>query len=84
MEEKAEEKEVNEIAESEVELTSNISNLASAFSCLMEVDGALLSKQRQSKLARMKRQIFDALDYYCSCLPEIEKDDAEKTDKETE
>ena len=63
--------EPQEILESEDDLPAHISNLSMALGSLQEVDGGLLSKKRQAKLARMKRQIFDALAYYCDCLPEI-------------
>jgi len=64
--------------EFEDEVSDHILNLTNAFNSLMEVDSQLLSKQRQSKLAKMKRQIFNALVYYCDCLPEPEEPKAEE------
>lgn len=58
----------------EESVCANILNLTSAFSNLGELDPMLLSKQRQAKLAKMKRQIFDALAFYCACLPEEEEE----------
>ena len=57
------------------QLTSDIANLSGALSSLGEVDSGLLNKTRQSKLAKMKRQIFAALEYYCDCLPEIDDEE---------
>jgi len=68
----------------EDEVSDHILSLTSAFNSLMEVDGKLLSKGRQSKLAKMKRQIFDALVYYCDCLPEPEKKDEGKLESEAD
>lgn len=64
-----------EVIEYEEDLSGEIANLSAAFSNLMEIDSSLLSKGRQAKLARMKRQIFDAVAYYCDYLPEIEKEE---------
>jgi len=66
----------------EDEVSDHILNLSGAFNSLMEVDSGLLSKVRQGKLAKMKRQIFDALVYYCDCLPEPEKKEEDKSNTE--
>jgi hypothetical protein len=67
----------NELSESESELTAHIINLSTSLSYLMEIDwdAEALSQVRKKKLARMKRRIFDALDYYCESLPEIDEKD---------
>lgn len=59
----------------EESLCSDVANLSGALSNLMEIDGGFLSKKRQATLARMKRQIFDSLSYYCECLPQLEDED---------
>lgn len=67
-----------EIDYSEDEFTiSAINNLAGALLSLQEVETDLLSTKRKAKLARMKRQIFDTLSFYCDCLPEIIEDEKE-------
>lgn len=61
-------------AEDELDLDEavcgNIANLSAAISNLEEIDPALLSQNSQKDLKRMKQQIFKALKYYCTCLPE--------------
>lgn len=56
-------------------ICSDVANLSGALSNLMEIDTGFLSKKRQATLARMKRQIFDSLSYYCECLPQLEDED---------
>lgn len=65
----------NEEEQEESDLTSDIANLAAAFSNLGDIDPGLMNKSRQGKLAKMKRQVFDALCWYCDCLPSPEKED---------
>ena len=64
----------------EEQLTTDIANLSSALSSLSEVDSGLMNKTKQAKLKRMKRLIFDALCYYCDCLPQLIEDDKEESD----
>lgn len=63
--------EEEEVETYEEDLAADIANLTSAFNNLSEIDGELLSQKRKAKLAKMKRQIFDTLSYYCDCLPEV-------------
>jgi hypothetical protein len=62
------------------DLCSQVANLSASLSNLSEIDPQILSKVRQGKLARMKRQIFDALVYYCECLPQLIEDDKDQED----
>lgn len=59
----------------EDDLTGDIANLTNALNNLSEIDGELLSQKRKAKLAKMKRQIFDTLSYYVSCLPEVTEEE---------
>ena len=65
------------------DVCSNIANLSSALSSLDELSTETLSDGRKKKLARAKRQIFDAMVYYAECLPELIDDTNtdEKQDK---
>lgn len=64
----------------EEDASSEVANLSGALSNLMELDFGVLSKKRKARLARMKRQIFDSLVYYCECLPQLQEDDEDKKD----
>lgn len=64
-----------EIPFEDEDLPANIANLAAALSSLTEIDGGMMAKNRQAKLARMKRLVFDALVYYTDCLPQLEKEE---------
>lgn len=55
----------------EESLCGNIANLSASLSSLSEIDGGMMSKAKQAKLARMKRLVFDALAFYCDCLPQV-------------
>lgn len=57
----------------DIDLSGEIHALSASLCNLMELDPLLLNKTRQGKLSRMKRQIFDALTYYCDCLPQLEE-----------
>jgi len=71
--------EKDDIEDDDSDICSDIANLSSSLGNLSEIDASLLSKGRQAMLAKIKRQIFDALVYYCECLPEI-ADSNEKKD----
>lgn len=62
-----------EIEDIDIDVCGNIHALASAFSSLEEIDGAILSKNNQKKLGEMKKKVFNALYYYSTCLPEIDE-----------
>ena len=42
-----------------------------------EIDGAIMSSKNQKKLGAMKKNIFNALYYYSTCLPEIDENTKE-------
>jgi len=65
---------VEESLEWDESLCGVINNLSSSLNSLMELDSQLLSKGRQAKLARMKRQIFDGLCFYSDLLPDAAND----------
>lgn len=66
----------------EYDHTSDVANLSAAFGSLMELDSQLLSKVGQAKLAKMKRQVFNALVFYCDLLPVPDKSKNPETDAE--
>lgn len=66
---------VEEDPDFEEALTGNIANLSAALSSISEIDGGMMSKAKQAKLARMKRLVFDALAFYCDCLPQVMEDE---------
>ncbi len=59
--------------EIDLDVCGNIHALASAFTSLEEIDGAIMSAKNQKKLGAMKKNIFNALYYYSTCLPEIDE-----------
>lgn len=66
--------------EEEYDYTGEVANLTASLSSLSEVDSALLSKTGQNKLARIKRQIFSALVFYCEKLPKEIKPQTDEED----
>lgn len=59
--------------EFEEDIYGNIANLSTAYSTLAELDGGLMDKIQQKKLKKMREQVFNALVYFCDCLPEPEE-----------
>lgn len=55
--------------------SGNLHALASAYTSLEEIDSALLSPKNRKRLGEMKKNIFNAMYYYSTCLPEIAEDD---------
>jgi len=66
-----------EIEDIDLDVCGNINALASAYSSLEEIDGAIMSSKNQKKLGAMKKNIFNALYYYSTCLPEIDENTKE-------
>jgi hypothetical protein len=72
--------EKDDIEDDDSDICSDIANLSSSLGNLSEIDASLLSKGRQAMLAKIKRQIFDSLVYYCECLPQLDGNEKKSED----
>lgn len=67
--EELQEEEVEE--EDEENIYDSLVSISQSYNNICEIDGALLSKQDQRKLDKMKRKLFDAMVFYVDCIPDL-------------